>query len=358
MKIAINTLPLKSGHKFRGTGYYTKKLIDELERDSDIEVVEFAKEKGLKVSIDVMHYPWFDFYFHSLPLWSKYKRIVSIHDAIPLIFPRSYPVSIKGRLNNLLQKMALRNCKHVITDSQVSKKDIIKYLGIAESKVTVVPLAAGEEFRLLSDTQLIRLKRKFNLPNHFLLYVGDANWVKNLPFLIEGFNQIIKLNKFPDYKLILVNNVFLKNVEGIDHPELQSLKMVNRLIKEYNLSDFIIRPGFIDTQDLVSLYNLATVYIQPSLYEGFGLPVLEAMSCGTPVICSNAGSLPEVGGGSAIYFNPNNLKQFVYILSDVLENKSLQSKLSELGLEQAKKFSWKRTSEKTKEVYLQVIKNE
>lgn len=356
MKIAINVLPLKTGHKFRGVGNYTKKLIEELKKDQFIEVVEFVKEKELEESIDLIHYPWFDLFFHSLPIRSRYPSIVSIHDVMPLVFPAHYPVGIRGKVNNILQKIALSRCKYIITDSQTSKRDIVKYLGVKDFEVVVIPLAAGEEFCVLTDAQLIRIKRKYNLPNRFLLYVGDANWVKNLPFLIREFNELIKLNKFQDLKLVLVSNVFLKNVEDINHPELESLKIVNRLIKDNNLTDLIIRPGFVDTQDLVSLYNLATVYIQPSLYEGFGLPVLEAMACGTPVLCSNAGSLPEVGGKAAVYFNPEDPKQFINILYDVLEDKSLQSKLSDLGLKQAKKFSWKQTIEESKKVYFEAAK--
>ncbi|MCL5073920.1 MAG: glycosyltransferase family 4 protein, partial [Actinobacteria bacterium] len=238
------------------------------------------------------------------------------------------------------------------------QKDIIKHLGLKDSKVAVVPLAAGKEFRVLADTQLIHVRRKYNLPDNFLLYVGDANWVKNLPFLIQGFNELIKSAKFKDLKLVLVGNVFLKNVENINHPELESLKKANRLIKDNNLTDLILRPGFLEMPDLVSFYNLATAYIQPSLYEGFGLPVLEAMNCGAPVICSNGGSLPEIGGESVIYFDPKNLSQFVKILIEVLENKSLQYKLSKLGLQQARNFSWVQTAARTKEIYHQSITNE
>lgn len=356
MKIAVNTLPLQTGHKNRGIGYYTRNLIRELEKDNSVEVIKFTDPHDLKGPIDVIHYPWFDLFFHSLPIWSKYPRVVSIHDVMPLVFPDYYPVGIKGRINNLLQKISLGSCKHVITDSEASKKDIIRYLGVSNSKITVIPLAAGEEFQILSNTQLIHVKRKYNLPDNFLLYVGDANRVKNLPFLINGFNELIKLPKFQDFKLVLVGNVFLKNVENIDHPELQSLKTASRLIKSENLSDFIIRPGFLDTLDLVSVYNLATVYIQPSFYEGFGLPVLEAMACGTPVICSKAGSLPEVGGESVVYFDPKNLDQFVNILKSVLENKSLQYKLYKLSLERAGRYSWEQTAMRTKEVYCEIAK--
>lgn len=354
MKIAINTLPLQTGHKQRGIGFYTKNLLAELEKDSSITIEKFTDNTQL-VDVDIVHYPWYDLFFRSLPLWTKYPLIVSVHDVVPLIFPKFYPAGFKGKINFLFQKFALKNCKAIITDSLVSKKNIIKHLGIKSEKIVAIPLAAGKEFRVLEDTQLIRTRRKYNLPDDFLLYVGDANWVKNLPFLIKGFNELIKTASFKNLKLVLVGNVFLKNVENINHPELESLKLVNRLIKENNLTEFIIRPGFLEVSELVSFYNLATAYVQPSLYEGFGLSVVEAMKCGTPVICSNAGSLPEVGGGSVIYFDPKSSYQFIKILIMVLENKSLQFKFSKLGLSQAEKFSWEQTARETKKVYSEAI---
>ena len=143
----------------------------------------------------------------------------------------------------------------------------------------------------------------------------------------------------------------LKNVENIDHPELQSLKEVHRQIKRYNLEKFVIKPGFIEGDDLVGFYNLATIYIQPSLYEGFGIPVLEAMSCGCPVMCSDVSSLPEVAGRSAVYFDPLNKDQFLNVMEQILSDKSLRRKLSSLGLHQAAKFSWERTSHETYTVF-------
>lgn len=356
MKIAVNISPLKTGHKNRGIGFYTENLIRELEKDSAIDIIEFTNIQELKTEVDLVHYPWFDLFFYSLPLWSKFPRIVTIHDVMPLLFPENYPVGIKGRISNLLQRIALKRCNYVITDSESSKKDIIKLLKVKEEKIAIIPLAASEEFRVLKETQLLHTKRKFNLPDNFLLYAGDANWTKNLPFLIKGFNELIKIPKFKNYKLMLVGGVFLKNVENINHPELTSLKQMNRLIKEMSLENSIIKPGLIEISELVAFYNLATLYIQPSLCEGFGLPVLEAMSCGTPVLCSNSASLPEIGGDAAVYFDPNSLDQFMNILPKILEDNSLQNKLSRLGLEQANKFSWRKTAEKTKKVYLQAIK--
>lgn len=356
MKIAINNYPLKSAHKDRGIGYYTKNLIDNLRQDKTLEILEFSDISEVK-NTDLVHYPWFDFYFHTLPIKKRFPTIVTVHDVIPLIFKEHYPIGFKGRINFSLQKLALKNCKHILTDSNSSKNDISNYLNIKKEKISAIYLAVGDEFKVLSDTKLLHIKRKYNLPNQFLLYVGDANWTKNLPFLIEGFNKLIKQPNLGGLKLILLGGVFLKKVEGINHPELESLKLVNRLINKFNLEDKVIKPGNLSVEELAGFYNLATVYIQPSLYEGFGLPVLEAFSSGTPVVCSNSGSLPEIGGNAAVYFSPNDLKQFISIVAEVLQNNSLQNKLSKLGIFQAEKFSWKKFMEHMKEIYFEVVSN-
>lgn len=358
MKVAINSLPLKSSHKYRGIGYYTSHLLESLMRDDSIEVQEFTDPSEIK-NANVVHYPWFDFFFHTLPIKKNFPTIVTIHDVIPLIFPNHYPIGIKGRLNFLLQKIALKGCKYIITDSRVSKADLVRYIKIKDTKIEVISLAADQSFKIINnDTKLLKIKRQYRLPDQFLLYVGDANWTKNLYLLIEGFRQIINSPGFENVKLVLIGGVFLKDVENIDHPELKSLKLVNRLIKEYGLNSHIIKPGQIKDEELVAFYNLATIYVQPSLYEGFGLPVLQAFASGTPVISSNKGSLPEIGGKAAIYFDPTNVKQFISITQEVLRDKSLQDKLAKLGLKQAAQFSWRKVAEETKAVYLKAINNE
>lgn len=353
MKVAINVFPLKSAHENRGIGYYTRNLIEYLKMDESVDVIEFTNLTQVK-DADIVHYPWFDLYFHTLPFKKKFPTVVTIHDVVPLKFSRHYPVGLKGKINLALQKISLRSCKHIITDSEVSKKDIATYLKIKDENITAIPLSADKTFQIQSDTKLLHIRRKYNLPDQFLLYVGDANWVKNLPFLIEAFHRVIKDYNQEGLKLALVGGVFLKKVENIDHPELESLKNVNRLITNFNLEDRVIRPGNLERDELVAFYNLATVYTQPSLYEGFGIPVIEAFACGTPVVCSNKGSLPEIGGDAAIYFDPTNSDQFISILMDLLQNKSLQDKLSLLGLKRAERYSWEKTARLTKQVYEKV----
>jgi len=354
VKIAVNILPLKTGHKDRGIGYYTHNLLEALKADDSIEVVEFSDSMEIK-NVDLVHYPWFDFYFHSLPIRKSFPTVVTIHDVIPLKFADHYPSGLRGKVNLSLQRLALSNCKHILTDSNISKEDIIKFLRVKNEKISVIYPSPSNDFKVLSDTRLLLIRRKYSLPDRYLLYVGDSNWTKNLPFLIENFSKIIQTQAFSDLQLVLVGGVFLKKVENIDHPELQSLKEVNRMIDKLKLSSKVIRPGNLGIKDLAAFYNLATIYIQPSFYEGFGLPLLEAMACGTPVVSSSGGSLPEIGGDAPVYFNSTNSEQFISILLEILGNISLQNKLSNLGLKRAKKFSSGKFGNEIKEIYSEII---
>lgn len=357
MKVAINIYPLESSHKNRGVGNYTRNLINSLEKYTDLEIIRFKDELKLK-DIDVFHYPWFDLFFRTLPLRIKNPTVITVHDVIPLVFSRQHPFGIRGRINFYLQLLSLKKCRVVITDSETSKGDIQKFLKISSDKIKVVTPSCSENFRVISGAQSLKIKTKYKLPDRFILYVGDANYTKNLPFLIKGFFNLKKKPELADIRLVLVGGVFLKKLENIEHPELASLKEVSRLIKEYNLKDQIIIPGQIPTEDLVGIYNLATTYVQPSLYEGFGLSVLEALSCAAPVLCSRAGSLPGIAGNAAVYFDPNNLGQFTSSASDVLEDRALQKKLSNLGLKQATKFSGEIFAKEMEQIYCGVIKND
>lgn len=352
MKVAFNTSPLKNAHRTRGVGFYTKNLLEHLLKET-LEIIQFTDIKKLS-GVDLVHYPWFDLFFRSLPLVKLYPTIVTVHDVMPLIFKQGYPVGIRGRLNFQYQKFSLQGCKAVITVSQSAKKDIIKYLNVDPEKITVIAEAAGDSFLKLAADEKDKIKRKLHLPKRFLLYVGDVNFVKNLPFLIKAFGEVVK--EQPELKLVLVGGAFLKKAAETDHPELASLKLMNKLIEELNLKEKVIRLGQLETKDLVGVYNLAVVYIQPSLYEGFGLPILEAMSCGTPVVCSDRGSLPEVGGNAAYYFNPEKESSLIESLLKLLTDEPLRDKLSMAGLKQAKKFSWEKAAQETIRLYEQVIK--
>lgn len=351
MKIGFNISPLTNENNVRGVGVYTKNLLENLKKDKKIEVIEFTDKLNQKV--DLIHYPWFDLFFNTLPIKKICPTVVTIHDVMPLVFSKFYPTGVKGKIKLQLQKLSLKSCSAIITDSQTSKSDIHKFLKIPQQEISVIALAADKKFKKLSSKQKLQVKRKLNLPDKFLLYVGDVNFVKNTPFLIREFLKLRTNNQFADISLVLIGKSFTKKIESF-HPELKSLIETKKLIDEEG--EKIEALGYLETDDLVGVYNLATAYIQPSLYEGFGLPILEAMAAGCPVISSESGSLKEVGKDAVIYFNPVADGELSSAIVKLLSSDTLRKELINRGLERAKDYSWEETTKQTIEVYAKVLK--
>ena len=327
MKIVINTASLSSASQNRGIGFYTSRLITELQTNPSLQLIKF--EKKIPPGVDLVHYPGFNPFQFSFPLINTLPFLVTIHDLIPLKFPAHFPPGIKGKLRWLIQRGLLLSAVGIITDSKSSQKDILALTEISPEKIHVIYLAADKIFQLQKPIN------KFSLPNKFVLYVGDVNYNKNLPFLIE-----VCLNN--NYPLVLVGKQLVEKNYDPHHLENQDLIKVQSLIKAN--PNKIIPLGFLPTQDLVMLYNLTTVYVQPSLAEGFGLPVLEAMACGCPVLIGPADSLSEIAGPAAGEFNQTNLKLY-------WQSANLRLKMSKQGLIQAAKFSWAQTAKETIKVY-------
>jgi glycosyltransferase involved in cell wall biosynthesis len=188
MKVLLDTSPLSNANAARGIGTYTRFLLDRLLNSQTIEVFQsgiMSEDELKKFSADVVHYPYFDFFFPTLQLKLITKTVVTIHDVIPLIFPKHYRPGKIGKVNFLRQKLALKAVNRIITDSESSKKDIIRLLGVPEEKITVIYLAANPKLQPLSQDVWQKYQRKLHLPKNYLLYVGDINYNKNLPQLIK-----------------------------------------------------------------------------------------------------------------------------------------------------------------------------
>jgi glycosyltransferase involved in cell wall biosynthesis len=289
-----------------------------------------------------------------LPLKKPKPVVVTIHDVIPLVFPEYYPCGIKGTIKFQIQKLSLKGAKAVITDSENSKKDLFKYLNYPKEKIYVIPLAPSDIFKPVKSTILLdRIKVKYNLPEKFVLYVGDLNYNKNISGLIRAFYKLKTQNSklkttTKNLKLVLVGKAFTDE-------SLKETQQLVQLIKSLGLNDKIIRLGWIPTKDLVGIYNLATVYCQPSFYEGFGLPVLEAMACGCPVVAANTSSLPEICGEAALMVDPYDINDIVRGISKVISDKAIGETLRKNGFNQVKKFSWKKVANETYKVYQKVV---
>ncbi|MBI5465108.1 glycosyltransferase family 4 protein, partial [Candidatus Gottesmanbacteria bacterium] len=321
-------------------GFYIENLKKALEEYfPENKYIFFTRGELLPKDLDLVHYSYFEPFFLTLPLLKKFPAVVTIHDLIPLVFSEHFPAGIKGRLKWEIQKFSLRNVSAIITDSQSSKNDIMRFTGIDESKINVVYLAPGKEFRKLEAG------KKYQLPDKFALYVGDATWNKNLPKLIEA----MELVKIP---LVMVGKALVQTDFDKTNPWNQDLTKVQEMA---NKNKKIIRLGFIPTDDLVKVYNLATVFVMPSIYEGFGLPILEAMACGCPVVTAKTSSLPEICEKAAIMVDPYDVNDIVRGIREVLNNRLVHYTLQKEGLMQAKKFTWEKTARETVAVYKKVL---
>ena len=352
MNIAIDISPLETGHylqhRVRGTGFYLENLRKSLlEYCLENKYIFFKRGDSIGREIDVVHYPYFEPFFLTLPLFSKNKNIVTIHDLTPLVFPQHFKSGLKGKIKWEIQKRGLREARAIITDSISSKKDIVKYAGINESKIRVIYLASGLEFKKIQNLESkgLDLRNKYKLPEKFALYVGDVTWNKNLPRLIEAVNKI-------KATLVMVGKALTDSDFDRSNPWNKDLVKVQELAQS---SSNIIRLGFVPTEDLVLLYNMASVFTMPSLYEGFGLPILEAMSCGCPVVASKEGSVPEIVGNAAKYVNAYSTDDIALGIKAVLDDPELQKDLSRRGIVQAAKFTWQKTAKQTTQVYKQAL---
>jgi len=347
MKIAIDVSPLETGHKIRGVGFYLQNLKDALIKYHPEEQYFFFKDRSeIPKDTDIVHFPYFDPFFITLPFFKKHKTVVTVHDLTPIVFPEHFPAGIKGNFSWRIQKLNLSKTNAIITDSNSSNKDVGKYTGIPSEKIHTVYLAAGDEFKQLENkTSKLEVIKKYNLPEKFVLYVGDVTWNKNLPRLV----RTIKKTNIP---LVMVGKSLVQanfdktNIWNKDLIEIQKLTE--------NDNQFF-KLGFVSGEDLVSLYNLATALILPSVYEGFGLPVLEAMQSGCPVVTTKGGSISEVAGEAAYFVDGYNDESIIEGIKKVFADEKLQKELSRKGLVQAKKFSWEKTANKTIEIYNKVL---
>lgn len=342
MKIYLDTLPLRTGHQIRGIGRYTEGLLEAL-RAAQIEVITCADDL---LQAEIIHYPYFDLFLPSLPIYWRKKAVVTIHDVIPLEFPKAYKPGLQGNVNFLRQKFSLRFVKAVITDSEYSKQQIAKLLRIKLEKIYVVPLAANPDLKLNNSSSLKDVQHKHRLPEKYILYVGDINYNKNLPALIKAMTHLPS-----DVELVCVG----KNFREKPIPEWQGLVNTIREARLESRVHFIRNLGTKSNADLAAIYHGALCYVQPSLSEGFGLPILEAMQCQTPVVSSRRGSLPEVGGKHAVYVEPKPAA----IANGVKEVLSWSAHDRKQWLSSASKwaagFTWQKTAAGTIDVYKRVL---
>lgn len=287
--------------------------------------------------VDLFHSPHF-----LLPLFQPCPAVATIHDVIYLVFPEDLP-SLKARwyYRGVIFAGA-RIAGRIITDSNFSKEEIVKHLRVPEEKIEVIPLAAAPAFRPIPNPAALEaIKRKYHIAGDYILYVGIWRHRKNLLRLIKAFHMVRVQGKL-DCKLVMAG------------PPDERYSEIPRLAQELGLEKEVIFTGYVPDEDLPLLYNAAKAFAFPSLYEGFGLPLLEAMACGTPVLTSRTSSLPEVAGEAALFVDPYSVEEIAAGLHCLLTDEARRAELQRLGLAQAARFNWQETAHRTLAVYKQV----
>ena len=341
MKIGIDISPLSSGHKVRGVGSYVSLIRNNIEKyDKKNKYIFF--EGKCPDGVDIVHYPYFDPFFPVLPFKKKVKTVVTVHDLTPIKFKKHFPSGIRGGLRWKYNKRLLKSADIVIVDSESSKGDVANLVGINESKVKVIYLASNPIYeKLKTDNSKFEIKKKFDLPDNFMIYVGDVTWNKNLPRIIEASLKA-DINLFLIGKALAETNFNKKNPWNKDRVKVFEMIKNERKIRTL---------GFVSDEDLLKIYNMAEALLMPSLYEGFGLPVLEAMICGCPVITSREGSLPEVGGDAVLYVDADSIDSIAEGIGKLSKDERLREELSQKGFAQAKKFSLEKTINNLVRIY-------
>jgi glycosyltransferase involved in cell wall biosynthesis len=350
-----------------GVGTYVYHLVRELSKTEDISLITY---QDLSLPFDVptvIMNPFGVFSNHSLYLWHLYvngalhrttefdiihspenaafitsvtcKKVVTIHDLILYLFPHYAGLLHRVRCRMLLP-WTVKTADGIIAVSQSTKRDLVTRVGVPEQKITVIYPGVGPEFSPCNPNTVKEIREKYHLNHPFILYTGTLAPHKNVSTLVTSFRRL-KDSGMP-------HSLVLTGIRGWRYHSV--LETVRRL----HLEKDVVFTGYIPYEDLPGMYSAADLYVYPSLYEGFGLPVVEAMACGCPVIASNVSSLPEVVGDAGVLITPT-VDELATSMQEVLRDESLRDELSRKGLERASRFTWEKTAAETKKVYEELV---
>jgi glycosyltransferase involved in cell wall biosynthesis len=292
-----------------------------------------------KDKIDLLHCTC-----NTAPLWSPVSKIITIHDTI-FVEEQKWPVNVNwyqrvgNRYRSFIAPRVVNSSKKIITSTEVERKNLIEYFKIDDSKIEIVPHGVNSCFRKITDQALLnKAQAKYSLPDHFILYLGNTEPRKNIHNLLRAYSELVVSNN--DVPNLAITNIHAKY-----------LRTILRELNQENLSKRIILTGYADSNDLPALYNLADFFLYPSLREGFGLPILEAMACSTPVITSITSSMPEIAGDAALLVDPFNYQELKDAMNLLMKNDDLQEKLRARGLKRVKAFTWEVSAKKILSIY-------
>jgi glycosyltransferase involved in cell wall biosynthesis len=369
MRIAIDARKLRD----YGVGTYVRNLLRQLARqDSSNDYVVFCRdadwesieELGTRFRPVVEHAGLYSIreqfalpidlrresaeLFHAphyvLPPLTPCRSVVTIHDCIHIRFPQYLPNRIGYAYAWGQMWTATHRASRVITVSEASKRDILRYFRVPDSRVDVIYNAIDDRFWQDPDAEEIaRVRERYRLDNPFVLYAGNIKPHKNLERLIEAFHLLRQNPAMRDVQLLIIGD------------EVSTYATLRRAVHRHKLHKHVRFFGFVSHQTLAALYRLAAAFVFPSLYEGFGLPPLEAMASGTPVITSNVSSLPEVVGDAALMIDPYEPAAIADAMRRVLDDQALAADLRRRGLARAREFSWERSIARVREIYAEVM---
>jgi glycosyltransferase involved in cell wall biosynthesis len=366
MKIAIC---LRTWGEKGGIGGYTRNLLNELiplgvdhqfillyQDDSHVgqfgqygnvrEIYVPARTRGIWDQVAAPYHAMkegADVIFHtkfSVPLFTRRKTVMVLHGSERFVYPQfSYRSDIL--FFRTIYPLYLRRASAIISVSENARQDVIRFLNLNPEKVKTIHLAASECFRKIDDAAVLETVRtKYHLPERFILNVGLIYPGKNIPNLLRALQQI---RKHEDVKLVIAGS------------GRRMYKKELAQVRELGLEDAVLCPGYVPHDDLVAVYNLAAVFAFPSFYEGFGIPILEAMACGCPVVTSKTGSGPEVAGEAGLLVEPRHVKDISDGILEVLTNDALRQDLITKGFQQAQHFSWEKTARATLQVLEEIV---
>lgn len=285
--------------------------------------------------------------FHSttslaIPLLRTCRHVITLHDLLLKIHPEFLPSKLSWVYFQITNWWAIKFADKIITISDFTSKELSALYPKSRHKITTIHNGVSAEFQVIKDKEVLEnVKKKYGITKDYILYVGTYKENKNLPTLVKAYAQLPHHMRH-SYYLVIVGK------QSTRYPEVPAL------IKQLGIESTVICINHVREEDLPVFYSGATVFVFPSIYEGFGLPIIEAMACGAPVVASNQASIPEIATDAAILTDPLNVKGMSGAVYDVLSNPQLRKMLVEKGLERAKSFSWEKTARETMRLYCDV----